>query len=70
MLGAQNALGLHGRLAIKGLGLGELSLVAEDISLIGDRQNIVGVIGTNGALDAVRIEIGKMLGVGELLAIP
>ncbi len=70
VLGAQNALGLHGCLPVIGLSLSELTLVAEDITLVGESQDIPGVIGTDRALDAMGVEIGKMLGVGEDLAIP
>ena len=70
VVGAQNALGLDGRLAVKRLGLSELPLVAKYVAPIRERHDIVRVIGTQRALDAMGIEIGKMVGVIELEPFP
>ena len=69
MFGSQDALGLNGRLTVNGLGLGELSLVAEDVASVGQGEDVIGMIRAARTLHAVSIKISKMIGVGELVTV-
>ena len=68
-VGFPDALGLNGRLTVKVLGFGELSLVAEDVASVGQGENVIGVIRAPRTLHAVSIKISKMIGVGELVTV-
>ena len=62
----QDVLGFHGRVMIKRQGGGELALIVQHVGLIGEGQDVVGVVCTAGALNAVRKEIGEVFGIRKL----
>ena len=62
--------GLDGRLPVKRLGQQRaFPGRGHDVASVRERHDIVGVIRAPRALDAVRIQIGEMIGVGKLVSI-
>ena len=51
--------------SVVAFGLDEIALVAVDVRLVGERNDVVGMVGAERALDAVRIGVGKLFGIGK-----
>ena len=66
----EDAAGLGSRVTVKGFGIDELSLVAQHVTLVGQGQHIVGMVGAHRALHAMGVFIGQFLGGGRIDAAP
>lgn len=65
MFWPEYSLRFNGGMSIDRFGSRELSLIAQYVCLVGERQDVIRMVGSAGALDAVGVEIGKMFGVGK-----
>src|SRR5262245_34359544 len=66
---AEDAAGLGGRVAVVRLGLDKLPLVVKHVSLVREREHVVGMVAAHRALDAMGILIGQFLRRIELPAL-
>ncbi len=67
---AKKHLGLTGRLTIVPLGLDQIALVSKNVGLVRERDDVIGMVAAQRALDAVGVGVGKLLGFGKLFEFP